>query len=258
MPGGVIDTVNKCNADLEQEVHELKNQIDKSMKKKSCSPRKNVLLRFMRNHYKRKMIPEGAVWNFEHAYDDEENLGVRTAIIKYTKKASDDLGYRWPDESIEEKLIVVYKNAKYTNSLTPERKEKERKKSQKNGVRNKQNREALLAEFKDCDRLIDRELMSDEEDLHDEHGVVEKKAVLCPSWRSDEGKNFYSKLDKLLYKSKKRITRMKRVCGDQYIMEKELSKSKRTRLPSWAIIPLVEPAVLLVQPDNSEQHISPV
>ncbi|KAG2205034.1 hypothetical protein INT45_000008, partial [Circinella minor] len=29
MQGGVIDTVNKRNADLEQEVHELKNQIDK-------------------------------------------------------------------------------------------------------------------------------------------------------------------------------------------------------------------------------------
>ncbi|KAI7847498.1 hypothetical protein BDC45DRAFT_562274, partial [Circinella umbellata] len=85
-------TVNKRNADLEQEVHELKNQIDKSTKKKSCSPRENVLSRFMRNHYKRKMVPEGAVWNFEYAYDDEENLGVRTAIINYTKKASDDLG----------------------------------------------------------------------------------------------------------------------------------------------------------------------
>ena len=43
MQGGVIDTVNKRNADLEQEVHELKNQIDKSTKKKSCSPRENVL-----------------------------------------------------------------------------------------------------------------------------------------------------------------------------------------------------------------------
>ena len=43
MQGGVIDTVNKCNTDLEQEVHELKNQIDKSTKKKSCSPREDVL-----------------------------------------------------------------------------------------------------------------------------------------------------------------------------------------------------------------------
>ncbi|KAI7846601.1 hypothetical protein BDC45DRAFT_576994 [Circinella umbellata] len=120
MQGGVINTVNKRNADLEQEVHELKNQIDKSMKKKSCSPRENVLSCFMRNHYKRKMIPEGAVWNFEYAYNDEENLGVRRGIINYTKKASDDLGYRWADELIEEKLIVVYKNAKYTSSLIPE------------------------------------------------------------------------------------------------------------------------------------------
>ena len=49
---------------------------------------------------------------------------------------------------------------------------------------------ALLAEFKDADLLIDRELMSDEEDLYDEYGVVEKKAVLCPSWRFDEVINF--------------------------------------------------------------------
>ena len=48
------------------------------------------------------------------------------------------------------------------------------------------NREALLAEFKDCHRLIERDLMSDEEDLYDEWEVVEEKAVLCPSWRSEE------------------------------------------------------------------------
>ena len=52
---------------------------------------------------------------------------------------------------------------------------------------------------------------------------------------------------------------MKRVRGDQYVMEKVLSEGQRTRLPSWAIVPLVEPSVLSVQPDNSEQHnISPV
>ena len=28
--------------------------------------------------------------------------------------------------------------------------------------------------------------MSDEEDLYDEFGVVEEKAVMCPSWRSEE------------------------------------------------------------------------
>ncbi|KAG2214975.1 hypothetical protein INT45_008126 [Circinella minor] len=79
--------------------------------------------------------------------------------------------------------------------------------------------------------------MSDEEDLYDEWEVVEEKAVLCPSWRSEEGKQFYSKLDELLHQTKKRITGMKRVRGDKYIMKKVLSE---------------------VQPDNSEQPISPV
>ena len=61
-----------------------------------------------------------------------------------------------------------------------------------------------------------------------------------------------------MHKSKKRITGVKRVRGDEYAAEKELSKSQRTRLPSWAMVPLAEPAVLSVQLDNSEQHISSV
>ncbi|KAG2215856.1 hypothetical protein INT45_013900 [Circinella minor] len=206
MQGGVIDTVNKRNANLEQQVHELKTQIDNSVKKKTRhSPRESILSCFIRNHYKNKMVPNGVVRNFEYAFDDEENLGVRTAIINYMKKASDDLGYGWPEELIEEKLIMKYHACKNICQ---------------------QNYEALLIEFKDCDRLIDQELMSDEEDLHNE---------------SDEAKNFYNKLDELLHKSKKRITGMKRVRGDQYITEEELSK---------------KPAALSVQPDNSEQHIS--
>ncbi|KAI7846571.1 hypothetical protein BDC45DRAFT_584991, partial [Circinella umbellata] len=123
------------------------------------------------------------------------------------------------------------------------------------------NSETLLAEFKDCDRLIEWDLMSDEEDLYDEWEVVEEKAVLCPMWRSEKKdicQTFYSKLDELLHQSKKRITGMKRVRGDQYVMEKVLSEGQRTRLPSWAIVPLIESPVLSVQPDSSEQHISPV
>ncbi|KAI7846766.1 hypothetical protein BDC45DRAFT_542560 [Circinella umbellata] len=232
--GNVIDTVKKQNALLKQEIKELKEQ------------------GFMRKHYKGKMVLEGVVWNFDYDFHREENIIVKNILINYVLKTVDDLGYVWMTEVIEEKLYIVYKNEKYRDGLSLEQVEKGRKASQKNSIRNKkyhahkniyqENREALLAEFKDADLLIDRELMSDEEDLYDEYG----------------GKNFYSKLDELLLKSKKRITGMKHIHGDQYVMEKELSKSKRTRLPSWAIVPLVEPPVLSVQPDNSEQHISPV
>ncbi|KAI7846636.1 hypothetical protein BDC45DRAFT_582992 [Circinella umbellata] len=260
--GNVIDTVKKQNALLKQEIKELKEQVEKSTKKKTCSPHEKLLSGFMRKHYKGKMVLEGVVWNFDYDFHREENIIVKNILINYVLKTVDDLGYVWMTEVIEEKLYIVYKNEKYRDGLSLEQVEKGRKASQKNSIRNKkyhahkniyqENREALLAEFKDADLLIDRELMSDEEDLYDEYGVVEKKA--CCVHRDD----LINKLDELLLKSKKRITGMKHIHGDQYVMEKELSKSKRTRLPSWAIVPLVEPPVLSVQPDNSEQHISPV
>ncbi|KAG2214784.1 hypothetical protein INT45_011565 [Circinella minor] len=224
---GIIVAVNKRNAELEQEVHELKHQVAKNTEKKTHSPRDKFLL------------------------------------------TADDLSYDWTAEVIEEKLGEVFKNARYRKKLTPQQQETEKQKSQKRSIRNKKyharqknyqkNCEALLAEFKDCNRLIEQDLMSDEEDLYDEWEVVEEKAVLCPSWRSDEGKKFYSKLDEMLHQSKKRITGMKCVRGDQYFIEKILSEGQRTHLPSWAIVPLVELPILSVQPNNSEQHnISPV
>ncbi|KAG2216058.1 hypothetical protein INT45_013622 [Circinella minor] len=199
----------------------------------------------------------------ENALLKQEVKELKEHVEKRTKKktcspceklllTADDLGYVWTTEVIEEKLRIVYKNEKYKDSLSLEQKYHVRKNIYQ------ENCEALLAKFKDADCLIDRELMSDEEDLHDQYGVVEKKAVLCPSWRSEKGKIFYKKLDELLHRSKKRIASIKRVRGDEYIAEKELSKNQRTRLPSWAIVPLVERAVLSVQPDNSEQHISPL
>ncbi|KAI7846596.1 hypothetical protein BDC45DRAFT_528966 [Circinella umbellata] len=266
---GIIDAVNKRNAELEREVHELKHQIAKKTEKKTHSPRDKFLSSTLRSHYKGKMVPKGAIWSFDYDFDHEENSMVKTALVSYALKTADDLDYDWTAEVIEEKLAAVFKNARYRKKLTPQQQETEKQKSQKRSIRNKKyharqkiyqrNSEALLAEFKDCDRLLERDLMSDEEDLYDEWEVVEEKAVLCPTWRSEKAKTFYSKLDELLHQSKKRITGMKRVHGDQYVMEKVLSEGQRTRLPSWAIVPLVEPPVLSVQPDNSEQHnISPV
>ncbi|KAG2215327.1 hypothetical protein INT45_010125 [Circinella minor] len=249
---GVIDTVKKENALLKQEVKELKEHVEKRMKKKTCSPREKLLSGFVRKHYKGKMVREGVVWNFDYDFDHEENIIVKNLLINYALKTSDDLGYVWTTKVIEEKLRIVYKNEKYKDSLSLEQKYHAHKNIYQ------ENREALLAEFKDADRLIDRELMSDEEDLHDQYGVVEKKAVLCPSWRSEKGKIFYKKLDELLHRSKKRIASIKCVRSDEYIAEKELSKNQRTRLPSWAIVPLVERPALSVQPDNLEQHISSV
>ena len=43
---------------------------------------------------------------------------------------------------------------------------------------------------------------------------------------------FYNKLNELEHKSEKRICGMKRIRGDDYVAEKELSKSQRARLPS--------------------------
>ncbi|KAI7846823.1 hypothetical protein BDC45DRAFT_528178 [Circinella umbellata] len=265
---GIIDAINKRNAELEQEVLELKHQVAKNTEKKTRSPRDKFLSSTLRSHYKGKMVPKGAIWSFDYDFDHEENSMVKTALVSYALKTADDLGYNWTTEVIEEKLAAIFKNARYRNKLTAQQQETEKQKSQKRSIRNKKyherqkiyqkNREALLAEFKDCHRLIERDLMSDEEDLYDEWEVVEEKAVLCPSWRSEEGKKFYSKLDDMLHQSKKRITGVKRVRGDQYFTEKILSEGQRTRLPSWAIVPLLEPSVLSVQPDNSEQHISPV
>ncbi|KAG2214889.1 hypothetical protein INT45_006528 [Circinella minor] len=218
--GGIIDTVKKENALLKQEVKELKEHVKKRTKKKTCSPREKLLLGFIRKHYKGKMVREGVVWNFDYDFDHEENIIVKNLLINYMLKTADDLGYVWTSNVIEEKLCIVYKNEKYKDSLSLEQKYHARKNIYQ------ENCEALFAEFKDANRLIDQELMSDEEDLHDQ--------------------------------SKKRIAGIKRVRGDEYIAEKELSKNQRTRLPSWAIVPLVERAVLSVQPDNSEQHISPV
>ncbi|KAG2211380.1 hypothetical protein INT45_007033 [Circinella minor] len=237
---GIIDAVNERNTELEQEVHELKHRVAKNTEKKTHSPRDKFL----------------------------SNSIVKTVLVNYALKTADDLGYDWTAEVIEEKLAAVFKNARYHSKITPQQQETEKQKSQKRSIWNKKyharkktyqkNHEALLAKFKDCDRLIERDLMSDEEDLYDEWEVVEEKAVLCPLWRSEEGKQFYSKLDELLHQTKKRITGMKRVRGDKYVMEKVLSEGQRTRLPSWAIAPLVEPTVLSVLPDNSEQPISPV
>ena len=41
--GNVIDTVKKQNALLKQEIKELKEQVEKSTKKKTCSPREKLL-----------------------------------------------------------------------------------------------------------------------------------------------------------------------------------------------------------------------
>ncbi|KAI7846681.1 hypothetical protein BDC45DRAFT_528592 [Circinella umbellata] len=255
---GIIDTINKRNAELEQEVLELKHQVAKNTEKKTRSPRDKFLSSTLRSHYKGKMVPKGAIWSFNYDFDHEENSMVKTTLVSYALKTADDLGYNWTTEVIEEKLAAIFKNARYRNKLTAQQQETEKQKSQKRSIQNK-NREALLAEFKDCHQLIERDLMSDEEDLYDEWEVVEEKAVLCPSWRSEEGKKFYSKLDDMLHQSKKRITGVKRVRSDQYFTEKILSEGQQTYLPSWAIVLLVEPSVLSVQPDNSEQHnISPV
>ncbi|KAG2212504.1 hypothetical protein INT45_011165 [Circinella minor] len=176
---GIIAAVNKRNAELEQEVHELKHQVAKNTEKKTHSPCKKLLLGFMRKHYKGKMVWEGVVWNFDYDFDHEENIIVKN-LIKYALKIANDLGYVWTTEVTEDKLHIIYKNEKYKDSLSLKQKYHARKNIYE------ENREALLAEFKDANLLIDRELMSDEEDLYDEYGVVEKKAVLCPLWRSVE------------------------------------------------------------------------
>ncbi|KAG2212138.1 hypothetical protein INT45_010988, partial [Circinella minor] len=193
---GIIDAVNKRNAELEQEVHELKHRVAKNMEKKTRSPWDKFLSSMLRSHYKGKMVPKGAVWSFDYNFDHEENSMIKTVLVNYALKTADDLGYDWTAKVIEEKLAAVFKNARYRSKITPQQQETEKQKSQKRSIQNKKyhahqktyqkNHEALLAEFKDCDRLIERDLMSDEEDLYDEWEVVEEKAVLCPSWRSEE------------------------------------------------------------------------
>ncbi|KAG2210603.1 hypothetical protein INT45_007701 [Circinella minor] len=180
---GIIDAVNKRNAELEQEVHELKHRVAKNTEKKTHSPRDKFLSSTLRSHYKGEMVPKGAVWSFDYDFDHEENSIVKTVLVNYVLKMADDLGYDWTAEVIEEKLAAVFKNARYHSKITPQQQETEKQKSQKCSIRNKKyharqktyqkNREALLAEFKDCNRLIERDLMSDEEDLYDEWEVVE-------------------------------------------------------------------------------------
>ncbi|KAG2210692.1 hypothetical protein INT45_012482 [Circinella minor] len=134
---GIIAAINKRNAELEQEVHELKHQVAKNTEKKTHSPREKLLLGFIRKHYKGKMVQEGVVWNFDYDFDHEENIIVKNHLIKYALKTADDSGYVWTTEVIEDKLRIVYKNEEYKDSLSLEQVEKGRKASLKNGVRNK-------------------------------------------------------------------------------------------------------------------------
>ena len=99
----------------------------------------------LRSHYKGKMVPQGTIWNFDYDFDHEQNVIVKDVLVNYALKTADDLGCQWTAEVLEEKLAVVFKNAKFHSKLTLQQRETEKERYQECGVRNKVHLYLLLS-----------------------------------------------------------------------------------------------------------------
>ncbi|KAI8388001.1 uncharacterized protein BYT42DRAFT_217253 [Radiomyces spectabilis] len=205
--------------------------------------------RLIRKHYEANFANDpNLCFDLNKFVFEKPNKKVVKALQDYIANISSD--EREPDWTPE---FVYQKCRSYLNGLRSKAKkspEDLQNESRTNATRQKRDRkcqarlnafranEGLTTSFPGAGKLLDKRLMSDEEDVKDEDGFVVKTKVLRPNWRSPQANAFLDELSKLAEKDKltqqKKRVKVVRIPKEYVLVDQHVDAELLEELPDEA------------------------